>query len=217
MFEWHPFSVSSGPREKTVEVHIRGLGDATNALVELSKTCDQLWIRVDGPYGNHKLNYRRYPVSLMVGGGIGISPVIGMVKDIYNVGDLSSIDQATIPPHCIDNIYVVWVMREESVHNWFCDELQACYRASQQPGFPSLYVWIYVTGVTRVSRPDLFAPGRPDWDLVFDTIVEQNPSQKPCNVFACGPGPMVNECWDHSVRRKQKGRRFDFIHEIFDF
>jgi hypothetical protein len=36
-------------------------------------------------------------------------------------------------------------------------------------------------------------------------------------VFACGPAPMVNECWDHSCRRKKKGARFDFHHETFDF
>jgi predicted ferric reductase len=33
-------------------------------------------MRVDGPYGNQKLNYRRFPNLLLVAGGIGITPVL---------------------------------------------------------------------------------------------------------------------------------------------
>jgi respiratory burst oxidase len=61
--EWHPFSVSSGPREDSVELHIRNLGDHTSRIVEFSKECASnnkaTWIRVDGPYGKQDFNYRR--------------------------------------------------------------------------------------------------------------------------------------------------------------
>ena len=40
---------------------------------------------MEGPYGVHDFNYRRYPALMLVGGGVGITPVIGMLKDIYNV------------------------------------------------------------------------------------------------------------------------------------
>jgi hypothetical protein len=31
-------------------------------------------VRVDGPYGKHDFNYRRFPVLVLAGGGIGITP-----------------------------------------------------------------------------------------------------------------------------------------------
>lgn len=71
LLEWHPFSISSGPDETTLEVHIKGLGNHTQKLVEKAKTKSQLWMRVDGPYGNQKINHRRFPVVFLCAGGIG--------------------------------------------------------------------------------------------------------------------------------------------------
>jgi predicted ferric reductase len=31
---------------------------------------------MDGPYGLHDFNFRRYPMMLLVGGGVGITPVM---------------------------------------------------------------------------------------------------------------------------------------------
>lgn len=36
-------------------------------------------------------------------------------------------------------------------------------------------------------------------------------------VFACGPGRMVNELWDESIKRTSAQRRIDFHHETFEF
>jgi len=40
---------------------------------------------VDGPYGNLNLNYRRYPRLVLVAGGIGITPVMGLLRDAYRI------------------------------------------------------------------------------------------------------------------------------------
>jgi len=37
--EWHPFSVTSGPGEASIELHIRALGDHTRKIVALAKQC----------------------------------------------------------------------------------------------------------------------------------------------------------------------------------
>lgn len=67
--EWHPFSVSSGPREENIELHIRGLGDHTNRIVELAAKKAKLpvgsedadtTICIDGPYGLQDFAYHRY-------------------------------------------------------------------------------------------------------------------------------------------------------------
>lgn len=82
--EWHPFSVSSGPGEDHIELHIRALGDHTREIVALAKQCAienrQTWIRSDGPYGYLGFNYRRYGVLFLVGGGIGVTPVVSLLK-----------------------------------------------------------------------------------------------------------------------------------------
>ena len=61
--EWHPFSVSSGPREDCVELNIRDLGDHTKRIVSLAmqkgKENENTLIRMDGPYGKQSFNYRR--------------------------------------------------------------------------------------------------------------------------------------------------------------
>lgn len=74
--EWHPFSVSSGPREDGVELHIRNLGDHTSRIVALAKertgTKRKTWICIDGPYGVLGMNFRRcvydsvYPLSILI-------------------------------------------------------------------------------------------------------------------------------------------------------
>lgn len=55
-----------------------------------------------GPYGNHRLTYRRFPVIVLVSGGIGVTPLISICKDIYRVGDLQNRAPA---PHVIEAIY----------------------------------------------------------------------------------------------------------------
>ena len=67
--EWHPFSVSSNPREKEVELHIRALGDHTNRIVDMCKERDNkipTWICIDGPYGYQDFNFRRFNFLLIL-------------------------------------------------------------------------------------------------------------------------------------------------------
>ena len=62
LHEWHPFSVSSGPRENEVELHIRALGDHTKEIVKLAtERAGRIptWICIDGPYGVQSFDYRR--------------------------------------------------------------------------------------------------------------------------------------------------------------
>ena len=81
-----------------------------------------------GPYGDHGFSYRRFPVVMMVTGGIGVTPAISMLKvclclfawlqsldpclwqDIYRVGDLTASQRAGLP-HCIKAVYMTCVAR----------------------------------------------------------------------------------------------------------
>jgi predicted ferric reductase len=87
-FEWHPFTLSSGPNDELLEIHIKGLGDHTKQLIERAKARGadaRFWVRVDGPYGHVTFDHRRFAYVLLVGAGVGVTPCIAALKDIYRV------------------------------------------------------------------------------------------------------------------------------------
>jgi predicted ferric reductase len=77
--EVHPFSITSSPAEKDLELVIKSLGDYTVELKNL-KTDDIAFI--EGPFG--KFSYLNHPNKnqVWVAGGIGITPFIGMARAI---------------------------------------------------------------------------------------------------------------------------------------
>ncbi|XP_057470526.1 respiratory burst oxidase homolog protein C-like [Actinidia eriantha] len=106
-FEWHPFSITSAPGDEYLSVHIRGLGDWTKQIKTVFlEVCqppptgksgllraDSMQgennpsfprVLIDGPYGAPAQDYKKYDVVLLVGLGIGATPMISIVKDIVN-------------------------------------------------------------------------------------------------------------------------------------
>ncbi|XP_042496321.1 respiratory burst oxidase homolog protein C-like [Macadamia integrifolia] len=110
-FEWHPFSITSAPGDDYLSVHIRTLGDWTRQLKTVfSQVCQPPTggksgllradynintqeggnvpnfprVLIDGPYGAPAQDYKKYDVVLLVGLGIGATPMISIVKDIVN-------------------------------------------------------------------------------------------------------------------------------------
>ncbi|KAJ8759373.1 hypothetical protein K2173_006893 [Erythroxylum novogranatense] len=164
-FEWHPFSITSAPGDDYLSVHIRTLGDWTRQLKTVfSEVCqappagksgllraDHMQggnnpsfpkIMIDGPYGAPAQDYKKYDVVLLVGLGIGATPMISIVKDIINnmmnkeESDDRSIQSlengsygvSTTPRsgsnHKNKNFktrkaYFYWVTREQGSFEWF--------------------------------------------------------------------------------------------------
>ncbi|XP_059644454.1 respiratory burst oxidase homolog protein C-like [Cornus florida] len=106
-FEWHPFSITSAPGDDNLSVHIRAVGDWTRQLKTVfSRVCqatpsgrsgllradclqgesnpDFPRVLIDGPYGAPAQDYKKYEVLMLVGLGIGATPMISIVKDIVN-------------------------------------------------------------------------------------------------------------------------------------
>ena len=96
LFAWHPFTLASGPRETNSCIYVKGLGDYTKALVQRAGRANRLWIRVDGPYGGARVG--RYPVLVFVAGGIGATPILSILKDIYDVGVPAARRMSSLPP-----------------------------------------------------------------------------------------------------------------------
>ncbi|KAD4385907.1 hypothetical protein E3N88_26076 [Mikania micrantha] len=159
-FEWHPFSITSAPKDDYLSVHIRTLGDWTQQLKTVfAKACQPSAngksgllradyqgenpnfpkVLIDGPYGAPAQDYKKYDVVLLVGLGIGATPMISIVKDIVNnmkakqeeEEALESGNNSALPPasppskkNAASNFkttraYFYWVTREQGSFEWF--------------------------------------------------------------------------------------------------
>lgn len=161
-FEWHPFSITSAPGDDYLSVHIRTLGDWTRQLKTVfSEVCQPPTagksgllradmqggnnpsipkILVDGPFGAPAQDYKKYDVVLLVGLGIGATPMISIVKDIINNmkikdkdegnnGALDALESGRATPNKNNKInsksfktrkaYFYWVTREQGSFEWF--------------------------------------------------------------------------------------------------
>ncbi|KAL5755524.1 hypothetical protein ACOSQ2_020270 [Xanthoceras sorbifolium] len=157
-FQWHPFSITSAPGDDDLSVHIRILGDWTRQLnTVFSKVCHPApmgrsgvliaeggsdnygfpKISIDGPYGAPAQDYKKYDVVLLVGLGIGATPMISIVKDIINnmetedtnnlesalengtANKIKNNNKATSSSLKTRKAYMYWVTREQRSFEWF--------------------------------------------------------------------------------------------------
>lgn len=163
-FEWHPFSITSAPRDDYLSVHIRTLGDWTRQLrtvfsevcqppptgksgllraegLQVENNLNFPRVLIDGPYGAPAQDYKRYDVVLLVGLGIGATPMISIVKDIVNnmkmiedeensvekgisleaspVNKRRSAGSGTGSNFKTKRAYFYWVTREQGSFEWF--------------------------------------------------------------------------------------------------
>ncbi|PON82521.1 Respiratory burst oxidase [Trema orientale] len=153
-FEWHPFSITSTPRDDYLSVHIRILGDWTRELKRIfSEICQPPRINqsgllradieqvndktkmprllVDGPYGAPAQDYKQYDVILLIGLGIGATPMISVLKAVLNdVQQYKEIENGMVKSgvrsnkskhNAMKKAYFYWVTREQGSFEWFMD------------------------------------------------------------------------------------------------
>ncbi len=75
----HPFSMTSSPSEKEISFAAKSLGDYTKRLPQVNKGTEVL---VEGPYGRFSYIYHKNSKQVWIGGGIGITPFISMIKSL---------------------------------------------------------------------------------------------------------------------------------------
>jgi len=213
-FTWHPFSLSSGPDERTGEINIRSLGGFTEAVANYAQTQSETYIRVDGPYGNMNVQTRRHPVVVMVAGGIGITPVLGILRDAFRTGNLSQREVDNIPRHCISDVHLVWSIQSTDQYAWFEEEFEELVAAARHPYQPRLHLHLHVTR-QQSAMSQKFKRGRPNFTGLFDQLAKANPGVAK-TVFVCGPKPMVRDVWDETAKRCLRGEPYDFHKETFE-
>lgn len=123
--QFHPYSLTPGPHEPFLEVHIKALGNHTEklvgvaAMVNLSNSAAtsvsiergafdlMTKVKVDGPYGNLGHSHKDCSFLVLVGGGIGVTPLISVIKDIYKFGATEQ-ERKRLPRTNLKNVVLVW-------------------------------------------------------------------------------------------------------------
>ncbi len=81
----HPFSMSSSPDPSgRLEFTIKTLGDFTSTIKDV-RPGETAY--VDGPYGAFTIDRHDGPGYVFLGGGIGVAPLIGMLRALADRGD----------------------------------------------------------------------------------------------------------------------------------
>lgn len=267
-FEWHPFSLTSAPGDDYVSVHIRTLGDWTSQLRTLfSKLCqpprnsDQSGLlradigngssiprmprlKIDGPYGAPAQDYRKYDVLLLVGLGIGATPLISIVKDVlYHIKQQKDIENGIVEgsnkrkPFQVKRAYFYWVTREQGSFEWFRSVMNEvaendrdnvielhnyCTSVYEEGDARSALIAMLQSlhhaknGVDIVSGSRVKTHfARPNWRTVFKHVAV-NHTDKRVGVFYCGAAGLTQQLRHLSQDFSRKtSTKFDFHKENF--
>lgn len=81
----NPFSISSAPSSgSTLEFVIKELGDFTKTIGDIEPGTKA---HIDGPHGNLVLSGNTEPGIALVAGGVGIAPLLGILRQLHHDGD----------------------------------------------------------------------------------------------------------------------------------
>jgi predicted ferric reductase len=71
--------MTSSPSERVLSFAAKSLGDYTQTLQKIKKGTEVL---IEGPYGRFSYRYHANPKQIWIGGGIGITPFVSMLKSL---------------------------------------------------------------------------------------------------------------------------------------
>ncbi|XP_017401018.1 dual oxidase 1 [Cebus imitator] len=210
--EYHPFTLTSAPHEDTLSLHIRAAGPWTTRLREIysAPTGDRCArypkLYLDGPFGEGHQEWHKFEVSVLVGGGIGVTPFASILKDLVFKSSVSC------QVFC-KKIYFIWVTRTQRQFEWLADIIREVEENDHQD---LVSVHIYITQLAekfdlrttmlyicerhfqKVLNRSLFTGlrsithfGRPPFEPFFNSLQEVHPQVRKIGVFSCGPPGMT--------------------------
>ena len=239
--EWHPFTFTSGESDEYIEFHFRKVGDWTGKVYDLlkSKADDRLptgikdppRIKVEGPIGASSQGFSDYSTLVLVGAGIGITPMISVLK------------QLLVDPGKVKRCYFYWTVRDRDSFVWFTELMDEIFEADKKN---LLQIRHFLTSVKYDTR-DLGAVllhhatrahhkrtnvdlllgqqihhqvevGRPDWKEELESVREETmDSESNCGIFLCGPSKMADAVYEASVEvsKTNPGFHMYFSKETF--
>ncbi|XP_075883262.1 dual oxidase 1 [Nelusetta ayraudi] len=235
--EYHPFTLTSAPHEETLSLHIRAVGPWTSQLRELYTEESLLELGaypklyLDGPFGEGHQEWTDYEVSVLVGGGIGVTPFTSILKDLVFKSCIKSRIQCK-------KVYFIWVTRTQRQFEWVSDIIREVEEMDTQE---LVSVHTYITQVAekfdlrttmlyvcerhfqKVWNRSLFTGlrsvthfGRPPFVSFFSSLQEVHPTVGKIGVFSCGP-PGLTKNVEKACQKMNKRDQAHFIHHYENF
>jgi len=242
--QWHPFSVCGDSTGQTLSFRIKDMGPGTftHKLVELAqqvssghKPASEIKIHVEGPYGSLSIRPQDYRSLVLVGGGVGVTPLTSTIQKIKEQAD-----NARLPK--LETVELVWVVRTMEQLSWFeaylctflkpnkdgpsaaeadeagleMTEVKEEDRPSKSPSSSpvSYRLRLFVTGAANegVTEGGLaYSNGRPDLrDIIGASLEQYKGSHHDVGVVVCGPREMIV-----GVRNLSVEKTFDLHEEVF--
>ncbi|XP_069861779.1 dual oxidase 2-like [Dipodomys merriami] len=235
--EYHPFTLTSAPHEDTLSLHIRAVGPWTTRLREIyspptglgSATYPKLYL--DGPFGEGHQEWHKFEVSVLVGGGIGVTPFASILKDLVFKSSVGT-------QMLCKKIYFIWVTRTQRQFEWLADIIREVEENDCQD---LVSVHIYITQLAekfdlrttmlyicerhfqKVLNRSLFTGlrsithfGRPPFEPFFNSLQEVHPQVHKIGVFSCGPPGMTKNV-EKACQLINRQDRAHFVHHYENF
>ncbi|CAK9295218.1 unnamed protein product [Gordionus sp. m RMFG-2023] len=234
--EYHPFTLTSAPHEDNLSLHIRAVGPWTN---NLRRTFDSNFLTInphpkillDGPFGEGHQDWDRFQVSVLIGGGIGVTPFASILKDIVH----KSICRSKMK---CQKVYFLWITRTQKQFEWLTDIIKDV-EENDVKNFVSVNIFItqlyqkfdlrtamlYICErhFYKVNDRSLFTGlkaithfGRPDFVSFFMSLQEEHPDIYKFGVFSCGPPAMTHNV-ENATQEMNKLNQSAFIHHFENF
>ncbi|KYQ94318.1 superoxide-generating NADPH oxidase flavocytochrome [Tieghemostelium lacteum] len=145
--QWHPFTMTSSPLENVITLHIRVIGGWTkelhqylqkiendNAVSDIEE-CDRfskVQMRIDGPFGSSSQYALNCKQVILVGAGIGVTPMTSLLQDMkikkeyHMYGQNPSYQMAQKDNYDLgklEKVHFFWLNRDPICFQWFEDLL----------------------------------------------------------------------------------------------
>ena len=183
----HPFSIADSPRRPGLSLIVKEAGDFTSGIGALEPGTR---IGIDGPYGAFTLEGHEEDAVLLIAGGVGIAPIMGLLRDLV----------ARDHPHPVRIAYAVGAPA-----NFAClDEI-----AAAGTRLDLRTVLLSETPATGWSGEI----GRLDRDRLSDMLRGLDPERTVALI--CGPGLMVTSVADGLIELGLPMERV--MYERFDY
>jgi ferredoxin-NADP reductase len=165
-------------------------------------------------------NPLRYEAVVLVSAGIGVTPMISILR-YYFLYNVSSHVALGTPIHLAKHIFFVWTIPDMGVYEMFRDQITWCHERSGSEGFPQLHVQIYVTKQDGAKAEEFglrdgdVITKRPDMKAVLQGVKEHRIPRTA--VLMCGPKLLANATHSAVVELSDGDVLFDYHHETFEF
>ncbi len=200
-----------GTTEASLANHGSSAGSGlSDTILASPSSSGALKFNLDGPYGTPTIRLESYSSLVLIGGGIGVTPLLPILSMVAN----AQADSSTNLLPQLRRLVFVWSVRRQEGFECAAEELR-CAAARIAIGSigdtPSVEVQLHLTGeAPQEGVPQAFQHTiecrRPDMAEIFTRVkaVDATAGGMGTAGFVCGPAAMIREAqqagWENSVQ-----------------